>query len=65
MECLQGIVALPTNLQGAVLAACKVPIILQLSLLPQSQHQEALHAAFPTITATSSLPFTAPYMEVN
>lgn len=43
------------NLQHAFLSTCKVPILLQLQLLPEAVDQAALHAACPSITATSSI----------
>lgn len=51
---------LPENLLYAVLASSQVPLLLQLHVLPEDLHQAALLAAFPSITATSSItvPFT-------
>ena len=43
------------NLQQAILSASTVPILVQLQMLPEALHKAAVHAAFPSIAATSSL----------
>lgn len=46
---------MPSNLQQLVLATAPAPLLLTLYLLPQPLQDAALHAAFPSITASSSL----------
>lgn len=58
---LQEICKAPKNLQYAVLSASDLPLFAQLTRLPENLHQVALYAAFPSITATSSLIVDLPY----
>ena len=52
---LQGLNLLPSNLKRSLLAKFRLPLLLQLSLLPETLHKNDLHAAHPIIAATSSL----------
>lgn len=52
---LQGLLELPRNLQQAVLGSAELSLFKQLHLLPVSLHETALHAAFPSIAASSSI----------
>lgn len=45
----------PIHLQQLVMTHSEVPLLLKLHVLPQPLQEATLHAAFPSITATSSL----------
>ena len=60
---MQDLCNLPSNLQQLVMANCSAPLLLKLHLLPEPLQGAALHAAFPSITASSSL--TAPALKLD
>ena len=51
MVSMQVLIGLPDNLVVSVLRSSQVPLLKQLSRLPQVLHMAALHAACPSIAA--------------
>lgn len=58
--CLQDLYSLPRNLHSSVLAASRVPAVVQRNILPKDLQCATLHARFPSILATASLTVRCP-----